>query len=105
MKKIYLFLFITCFISINSMDARSVVEIPNIALETSINADQYDLEVIVKALEELGFEIEKLELIDPEEEKECKVTIKGTYKGDDIDITITIKGQTCGEILKEILSS
>ena len=106
MKKICLFLFITCILSVNSMDARSAVEIPNIAVETSINADQYDLEVLVKALEELGFEVEKLEVQDPEKkkEKECKVTIKGTIKGDDVDITVTVKGQTCGEILKEILS-
>ena len=106
MKKIYLFLFITCFISINSMDARATAENLEVPVQTTVSADQYDLEVIINALENLGFEIEKLEVINPEEEeKECKMTIKGTVDKKEVDLTIVVKGQTCTELFKEILKN
>lgn len=104
MKKICLFLFITCFISINSMDARATMEVLEVPVQITVSADQYDIDVLIDALEELGFKIEKLELIDPEEdEKECKMTIKGTVDKKEVDLTIVVKGQTCSELLKEIL--
>lgn len=104
MKKIYLFLFITCFISINSIDARSTAAVSDVPVKTEVTVGQYDLEVIITALEELGFEIEKLEVVNTEvEEKECKMTIKGTVDNKEVDLTIVVKGQTCSELLKEIL--
>lgn len=103
MKKICMFLFITCVISVHSMEARSAVEILNEPAQTTYNINQSDSEVLINILENLGFEIEKLEVLADGDEKECTITIKGTYKGEEIDVTITIKGQTCGEILKELM--
>src|SRR6056297_1068353 len=102
MKKIYLFLLITCFISIHSVDARSAAEVIDVPAQTSITTVQYDLEVIINALEKLGFEIEELEIIElKEEEKECKMTIKGTVDEKEVDLTIVVKGQTCAELFRE----
>jgi signal recognition particle subunit SEC65 len=88
------------------MDARATAENLEVPVQTTVSADQYDLEVIINALENLGFEIEKLEVINPEEEeKECKMTIKGTVDKKEVDLTIVVKGQTCTELFKEILKN
>ena len=103
MKKICLFLFITCIISVNSMDARPVTEVLNEPVQTTYNIDQSDSDVLITFLENMGFEIEKLEILEEGAEKECSFTIKGTYKGEDIDIKVTIIGQTCSEFFGELI--
>ena len=104
MKKLCLFLFLVGFVSVNSIDARSTVDALDGSIQTSVTADQYNLDVIIEALEKLGFEIEKLEVSEAQvEEKKCKITLKGTYKGEEIDLTITIEGQTCAEFFKSLL--
>lgn len=103
MKKICMFLFITCVISVHSMEARSAVEILNEPAQTTYNINQSDSEVLINILENLGFEIEKLEVLADDDKKECTITIKGTYDNKDVDLTITIKDQTCAEFFKDLL--
>lgn len=102
MKKICMFLFIACVISIHSMEARSAVEILTEPAQTTHNISQSDSEVLINILENLGFEIEKLEVLENNGEKSCKVTIKGTYNGIEVEIVLIIEGMTCAELLKEI---
>ena len=103
MKKIYLFLLITCFISIHSVDARSAAEVIDVPAQTSITTVQYDLEVIINALEKLGFEVETIEaFIDPDVKK-CKLTVKGTLNGKEVELELIIEGMTCTELLKELM--
>lgn len=103
MKKIYLFLFITCIISVNSIDARSIAEIPSVPVETSVNADQYDLEILAKALNDLGFEIKDVGIYADPTVKKCTVTIKGKFNGIEIEVVVVIEGKTCSELLKEVM--
>lgn len=106
MKKIYLFLFFTCFISVYSVDARTTAEVLDLPVSNAITAGEYDIEVIINALEDMGFKVEELKINGPEEEeKECRMTIKGTYDEKEVDLVIVIKGQTCAELLKGIMKS
>lgn len=103
MKKICLFLFITCIVSVNSMVASPVIDTPSTPTQVSLNVVQYDLEILVDMLENLGLEISDLELLENGDEKKCSFTIKGTYKGEDIDVKVTIIGQTCSEFFGALL--
>lgn len=102
MKKICLFLFITCIVSANSMIASPAIDFPNSPTQISLNVVQYDLEVIVDLLENLGVEVRDLEFLEKGDEKECTVTVRGTYDGIVIELVFVIKGMTCTEVLKAL---
>ena len=102
MKKICLFLFITCIVSANSMIASPAIDFPNSPTQISLNVVQYDLEVIVDLLENLGVEVRDLDFLEKGDEKEFTVTVRGTYDGIVIELVFVIKGMTCTEVLKAL---
>lgn len=102
MKKICLFLFITCIVSANSMIASPVIDTPSTPTQISLNIVQYDLEILVDMLEGLGVEIINLEFLENGDDKQCTVTVRGTFNGVEIELVFVIKGMTCTEVLKAL---
>lgn len=102
MKKICLFLFITCIVSANSMIASPAIDTQDTPTQISLNVVQYDLEILVDMLEDLGVEIIELEFIESGDDKQCTVTVRGTYDGIEIELVFVIKGMTCTEVLKAL---
>ncbi|NGP75838.1 hypothetical protein G3570_04285 [Balneolaceae bacterium YR4-1] len=103
MKKIYLFLFFTCFISVYSVEARPIADVLDLTVSNSITTSQYDLEAIINALEDLGFKVEAIETYKDPEVKKCTLTVKGIYDGKEVELIIVIEGMTCTELIKELM--
>lgn len=53
-------------------------------------------------LEKMGVEIDELKVMDMENMADCTITIKGTYNGKKVELTITFKDISCAELLKQL---
>jgi hypothetical protein len=56
-------------------------------------------------LTDLGFEIDVLEFEDGVDEESCSFSMTGTYKGEEIDLKITIEGTSCVDLLISLIKA
>lgn len=103
MKKLFIVFGIVCLAFANPVLAKTTNTLPSESSQVLNTTDQRASEVFEKFLERIGFDLDKIEVIENNDDKECTMTIKGTVDVKEVDLTITIKGQTCAEFFKDLL--
>jgi len=107
-KLIYtFFLFALVFVA-PRIQAKSSTTLTNPAPNTEIVvcAEQVNpniTTVLEGILENMGVEVQELKVIDLNNEESCTIHVRGTIDGKQIELTITVKGVSCAELLKELM--
>jgi len=107
MRRIILLL-VLLFISIGSQQSFAkntplVKDVPTTIVGCSISSNPELAEVLRPLIEKMGINVEEIELLEEQRAKSCTVRIRGTIDGKEVDITITIEGKSCAELLKDIM--
>ncbi len=104
MKKLFIVFGIVCLVSSSTLFAKSSSDVlPIINSQSEMNMFQNDVVTMTNLIQETELEIKFLFLYENEPEKECRMTVKGTIDGKEVDLVIVIEGQTCAEFFKEML--
>lgn len=102
MKKLFMILCMAGLISANPLAAFATNGmVPETAEITTLGNNDY-IDAIIIVMEELGFETEEVKLFQEHLQKSCKLTIKGTLDGKEVEVVITIEGMTCAEVIKAL---
>lgn len=59
--------------------------------------------VLEGILENMGVEVQELKVLDLNIEESCTIHVRGTIDGKQIELTITVKGVSCAELLKQLM--
>lgn len=104
MKKLFILLGIVCLVSSSPLIAKSSSDfLPIKKSQSEMNLFQNDVVTMTNLIQETDLEIKFLFLYENEPEKECRMTVKGTIDGKEVDLVIVIEGQSCAEFFKELL--
>jgi len=104
MKKLFIVFGIVCLVSSSTLFAKSSYDfLPIIKSQSEMNLFQNDLVTMTNLIQETEVEIKILLLNEDEPAKECRMTVKGTIDGKEVDVVIVIEGQSCAEFFKELL--
>jgi UDP-N-acetyl-D-mannosaminuronate dehydrogenase len=107
MRKLIL-LVVLLFASIGQQPAfatstSAVAETPKFIEECSINVNPDIVELLRPVIEKMGIEVDQMEVVEQEVKDSCTIRIKGTIDGKKENITITIEGKSCAELVKDLM--
>ncbi|WP_445665515.1 hypothetical protein [Fodinibius sp. AD559] len=107
MRKL-IFLVILLFVGISQQPAfatsmPAAAESPQFIEECSIKANPDLVELLRPVVEKMGIEVDQMEVVEQEVKDSCTIRIRGTIDGKKVDITITIDGKSCAELMKELM--
>jgi hypothetical protein len=89
-------------VSINPSNVFAEMDISNSQNQISTFSEVHEIEIIVDVLKELGLEINNVEFIEQNLLKSCKLTVKGTFNGKEIEVVLIIEGMSCEEVIKAL---
>lgn len=107
MRKLILLL-VLLFASISQQPAfassmSAAAESPQFIEECSLKVNPDIVKLLHPVVEKMGIKVDQMEVVEQEAKDSCTVRIRGTIDGKQVDITITIEGKSCAELVKELM--